>query len=164
MGRGKHPDIRQNSSMNSLLNIDLGDVETFHETPNDLKKEREVMGALMQRFGWESATKLSASRDRLDFSCEVDGKTVALVEIKCRNIHFGQYSNLFVAAAKYRELYRAGEDYGLPAYLCVALVDGIYTHQAKHPSLFPKFPGGRTDRGNPKDIEMMIGIPWEAFE
>lgn len=149
--------------MNSALNIELGDVDTLHETPNDLKKEREAIEVVLKHFGWDSAYKLDPLRFRLDFGCELDAETVALAEVKCRNVRFKQYPDLFLSAAKYRELYTAGRDYGIPTYLCASITDGVYIHEATHPSLFPKFRGGRTDRSNPKDVEFLIGIPWENF-
>lgn len=139
----------------------------IYETQASIKAEKEIIDTFCARYG-ASAVKLSAVNYRLDWGIFIDGRLVAYAEVKDRDIRFGQYSGMYISAAKiahgrvlaksakcaFHLIIRCTTD-GVIAFANCGEDDGV--------DLGPIVLGGRTDRGTLGDIEPVHDIPWSSF-
>lgn len=91
----------------------------------DENNEREVAAILERR--WRCKLRKFGKLDPIDWWAERDGKVVAFVELKCRNIPSTKYATVFVTLRKWLDLLRAHEwtiD-GVPALIVVRWTDRI---------------------------------------
>lgn len=128
------------------------------ETEEDLDREAAATKALCEYLGAD-AIKLPM-RSRADQLLHSEGKCVAIVEAKCRNVSSARYEDYMLSASKYGALYDWAEK-GFDTYLLVRWTDatGFVSIPTKHTS----GTGGRYDRGDLADIEPMVYIPVDSF-
>ena len=133
-----------------------------YETESDVSRE------------WACALKLAEAWDKIPqklpkfYPCDimmVSKKTnspVGWVEVKCRNINWGQYPTLHISVHKVADLMTLAEASGLPAFIAVQMNDCLVAHKIAHP--YPVVFGGRTDRNDPEDMEPVFDIPFSSFK
>lgn len=133
-----------------------------YETEQDRAREREVMAALEARSG------LKARQMPLRYPVDIavlnaDGKIRSFVEVKRRNISYGQYDHLHLSVEKVVYMKLLTEATSIPVHLCAYLKDGMYLTQITDEFNAPIEIGGRVDRGDPDDVEPVYCIPWGVF-
>lgn len=123
-------------------------------------------GKLIRRFlevQYPGATymKLPISY-RLDIGVIQGGIITAFAEFKCRNIRMDLYDSFFISLSKLMIL----QDYvgrGFVSHLVVGWTDYMGVFEPRVTDEFEIRPGGRTDRGDPADMEPMAHIPTTSF-
>ena len=101
------------------------------------------------------------SKVRVDVAYMKDGLIITLVEIKRREVPFGEYPSMMLSASKYDSLKQAEKALNLPILMLWAFVDDVYAwfrvplpdHVLTHST------GGRIDRGDLDDVEDVIMVP-----
>lgn len=96
---------------------------------------------------------------------DANGAPKCWVEIKSRNIVFGQYGHLHLSLDKVTRLQTVSELLKIRAIIIASLKDGIFWHGVppKGAVLHTEM-GGRRDRGDPKDLEEMACFFWDDFK
>lgn len=122
-----------------------------YETAADQSRERLIVDRVCERFGMK-AVKLPQFRD-IDFAL-VRGEVVwGVAEVKCRNKHYPQ---MFLSLHKVQALrnYAAA---GLQARVIFATPQGVFTKKIGPLEIDGWIGiGGRTDRGDNKDQELLV--------
>lgn len=127
----------------------------IYETPHDRQRQQ----AAAETFGAAINAQLVATppKTRHDYDAFRGGVMVGHIEIKCRTTPVDKYPTYTVAAHKVDAL----RGLGLPAVIVVRWADAIgwcwptdETHRAM---------GGRWDRGDPADREVVAHFPISAF-
>lgn len=87
------------------------------------------------------------------------------IEIKYRDIYWGQYKDIILSAHKARQGWYRYTKHGEPFIFVVFCKDGLFRYRMtrKNAYLLETTQGGRIDRGDPRDIEKVIRIPIEFF-
>jgi hypothetical protein len=86
----------------------------------------------------------------------------AIAEIKCRTHKYGDFPTFFISAEKLRKLHALHISTGLPTLIIVSWSCGTVGH-VMIPVDVTVTIGGRTDRNDAKDIEMLVHIPINKF-
>lgn len=95
-----------------------------------------------------------------------DGKPVAVVEVKTRNMYWGQYDDLAVSYKKLEECLEVSTSLGVPFVFVVMCETGIFESQINTLEGLKTSIGGRTDRlhlGIKTDVEKRAHIPNKLF-
>ena len=130
------------------------------ETAEDRSKEDEV-AEYVARI-WKCEQFSNGELAHIDRSFTRAGKLVALVEIKCRNVAKDAYPTYMISYRKVKDgLFQAGMD-RVPFILVVKWLNSIGWVKIEERGLIIR-PGGRTDRGDPADIEDCVHIPIASF-
>jgi len=122
-----------------------------YETPADMSVERAVMDVLAAPGGFtvEKLEKYGPA----DFALLKNGHVRMVCEVKKRNKHYPQ---MFVSLAKVQAL----RDYaaiGIQARVIFATPDGVFSKEIGPGEIDGWIGvGGRSDRGDPKDREMVV--------
>jgi len=88
----------------------------------------------------------------------------ALLEIRRRNIKFGQYPSIIVPLHKYSDGIKLKKQYNIPFIIAVGCDDKIVMHSLRDDvSKYECCKGGRNDRGDPNDIEDCYFVPNRMF-
>lgn len=131
-----------------------------YEGDKDLKAEYEIAAELTRAWAWRFE-KLR-KEDRWDFLAYENDRPAAFVEIKNRKNPSTQYPTLILSAKKYM--------WGLAymrlnvcAIIVVRWTDGIYWMKIDQGAAPDIRYGGRSDRGDPKDIELLVHLPVDWF-
>jgi hypothetical protein len=135
------------------------DVRWYHQTEEDLRREREVAAVVERAFDLK-AIKLP-DYTRVDFLLHRDGVAKSVIEIKCRNVSSDRYDTYMVSKGKYNALL-GWVDMGFKAALVVRWTDAIGI--VRVPIDHTEGVGGRTDRGDALDIEAVVHIPIDRFK
>jgi hypothetical protein len=133
-----------------------------YETAQDRQREAAVARAVATHLGM-SATKL-AKYDFADFALTRGEHVAGLLEVKVRRVASTTYPTYHVSMAKLLKLVQWQP---LEIYLAVQWTDRLGLLQLRPDRLSPvEFLsiGGRQDRGDPMDIEIMANISVSAFE
>ena len=135
-----------------------------YERSEDRRNEQRVVDVIRREYGLESlqlppfaaADILVLNEDRsLRYWCE----------IKTRRIAFGTYRSLNISLDKVERLQRLEAMTKVPALIVANLTDGVFFHRCPIAGSFIETErGGRTDRGDAKDIETMACLSWDKFK
>ena len=131
-----------------------------YERPADRSAEREVIDELLTLLGGLKAHKLPRA-DQIDFAItDADKNVVAVAEVKCRT---QRYPTLMLSASKWLRLqeYRS---LGIDALLVVRWPEGTFIAPALPECVASVEIGGRIDRGDPEDMEMVVHVRGDAFK
>ena len=91
-----------------------------------------------------------------------EGTLLGLAEIKCRTFTPGQYPTLGLSAHKWQALVDCW-DRGVPGYLYVRLLEEDLMLTVGKRIEVELTTWGRTDRGDPQDVERAVMIPMDLF-
>jgi hypothetical protein len=139
-------------------------VRPLYETAQDLAHEAEIIEAVVSGLGYDHALKLSRAYG-LDWALVRGGRVGGYAEVKDRDLAFGVPGGYYIALLKSMAARVITATTGRPCWLVVRFSDGgvrIADFRAAINSAVVEH--GRTDRGDPHDIEPCAAIPWEAFE
>lgn len=128
----------------------------INETISDIQNETRVIRQFCDAWGMQFV-KQSMS-DRVDFRLYRDGCVVALAEVKCRSNDRRRYPTFFVSQDKANEAIRRADEMGVPCLLIVSFTDGIHYCVLTAKAISLTSVGGRSDRGQNGDIELMAHI------
>ena len=135
-----------------------------YETQYDRQREAEV--AAHVESVWKAKCLMMPKFSAADMLI-LDGQNnpKCWVEIKSRNIIFGQYQNMHIAVEKILRLQELIKLTKLPAIIIANLQDGIFWHHCPQTETeIVKDMGGRTDRNDPQDVGVMACFNWNDFE
>jgi hypothetical protein len=133
----------------------------IYEKPEDIVAERTVLDRACE--GWRCTAKKLPIKYELDYLLLREGKGVAWLEIKSRTNPRTEYPTYMIALTKIMAARRLSEASQLRSFLLVQWSD--YCGYVRLDSLldFRVAVGGRTDRGDPDDIEPVALIPIMDF-
>ena len=131
----------------------------YYQTEDDLRREREVAAAIERAYGL-TAIKLPDNA-RADFLLHRDGTAKSVIEIKCRNVSSAKYDTYMISKSKYDAML-GWAAMGLKAAIVVRWTDTIGV--VRVPVEHAEDTGGRTDRGDARDIEAVVHIPIDHFK
>ena len=125
----------------------------YYQTEDDLRREREVAAVIERAYGL-TAIKLP-DHARADFLLHRDGTATS------RNVSSAKYDTCMISKGKYDALL-GWAAMGLKAAIVVRWTDtiGIVRVPVEH----VEDTGGRTDRGDARDIETVVRIPIDCFK
>ena len=131
-----------------------------YETPADKRRESDVLEYYAQLMNTGCVgTKRFSYHD----GCLIkDSRLFERVEIKVRTNHSSKYRDYMLSYDKFRKLLEAEATGVCPVVLLVMFIDGLFRCYLP-PHSFSTGDGGRTDRGDPADIERVVYIPLELF-
>lgn len=133
-----------------------------YETREDLTREAELSRVASKKFN----CTFSKMPDRygLDFCATRDGRVVCFAEVKVRTTPFSMYQTYMISLGKVMAARNLAGVTGLPSLLIVGWSDAWgQTRLDIDPWVGSISVGGRTDRGDPQDIEPVVMIPMSAF-
>jgi hypothetical protein len=139
----------------------------FYETATDRDREANIIGRFMVLSGLSKQDILIRATPpgtAWDYSLFSGNEIVGLVEIKTRFVSSTTYPTLILSARKVDALLSFTSPNGtnsLPVILLVQYTDGLFWTPLNRILLdsCPIQTGGRTDRGDSKDIEPVYHIP-----
>lgn len=134
-----------------------------YETKQDKRREHEVLGALSVK--WKCEAIPSDRFHTYDAVLKRDGKVVGCVEIKCRDMGIDRYPHLIISKKKCDLIVSLcnRHPHKPKALLVVSLHDRIVGTELT-PLKYETAVGGRNDRGDPADVEIVYQIPWTSFK
>lgn len=130
----------------------------LYETADDLRNEAVAIATLCEALQCTSAKM--PLRSRADAVLVKDGEARTIVEFKQRKVRRRAYDTYMIGKAKYDALL-AWRDHGFKSVLLVQWRDELA--YVLLPVEHEVAEGGRTDRGDPRDIEAVVHIPTDAF-
>ena len=134
-------------------------VRPTYETEADLSREENIARYAARK--WDCAMRKQDKYNQFDYLI-IKGKDVkAFVEIRTRTHIKGTYPTCFVSANKVQAAFSMRLATGLPSIFLVGWKDCI--GWASLTEIYKITMGGRTDRGDPADIEAVAEIPIEKF-
>lgn len=99
-----------------------------------------------------------------DYEVRRDGRTVALVEVKCRTCVMHTYPTYMVSRAKVDALRSEARAQGVAPILLVRWTDAAgWVRLDRRTEEWSDAVGGRTDRADPMDTERVAHIPIRLF-
>ena len=130
----------------------------IYETSQNRAAEQEVVDRLSK--AWQASIvrfpKL-AKVDRLVFS---GGMARGWLEIKCRKNRVDAYPTYMISARKIQDGLALSDTTKIPFILVVSWLGDI--RWIKVESMYPTRSGGRVDRGDAQDIELVCDIPLDT--
>jgi hypothetical protein len=134
-------------------------------SPEDRNNETKVIEALSKA---RPGVHFSGCDLRCDYDFEAykDAELLVIGEIKNRNIMWGEYATIHVAADKIAVCLDHAKRLKCDFAFVVACFDGIYCLNVT-PELFAtseRRQGGRFDRGDAADVEEMVHFPIDKFK
>jgi hypothetical protein len=133
----------------------------YYENKDDLHNERNIVEKLSIRWGCY-AIKLPL-RYGFDFGLLRNGRMMAAVEIKKRDVTSTTYPDIILSLAK-AECGERFRKWGIIPMFVVEFQDGIYKHRISLNHQYKIDMGGRQDRGDWQDMEPVIHIPMKLFK
>lgn len=138
----------------------------IYETQEDLAKELLVMEYLKKQKGIAYSKRKAMSV--FDFDMYHRGKHIGYCEIKCRSHDADRYGAFIISKKKWDTMLKWSLSLGYNFYLVVDFNNGVrfINYQKQLNDLckwVTKDRRGRTDRGDPKDIEEVVVIPMWLF-
>jgi hypothetical protein len=130
-----------------------------YESYQNVSEELQIAATFCEVFGckYEQYPPLH----HLNGKFTVGGRTAAVVEIKQRRNKSTTYPTLMISAAKCANGRDWGQKENAPFILLVKFTDGLFMTKATRK--YQEAIGGRTDRGDPNDLERCAYIPMEKF-
>lgn len=128
-------------------------VRPKYETSGDRANESKVAELLEGK--WNAKAVKLPIRYFLDYGLFRDGVLVAVVEIKCRTCRSDTFPTAMICATKRVHANQLSLSLNVPCLLVVEYVDCMkYIDFAMQPDQIKI--GGRTDRGDPQDVGIMV--------
>lgn len=126
-------------------------------TDEDMRGEREVAQELERVSGWK--VHYFGKYNPVDFYAEKDGRVIAVLELKRRNITSRQHETIFLSVRKMLALQLAGIGLNVKPLFVVRFIDGLFVLKVN--DFIPTQPviAGRTDRGYSTDQEPIYRVP-----
>lgn len=131
----------------------------IYEGQGDRDAERVISDAL--RRSWRCDLQPTPTLAPVDYLARRDGKLVALVEIKARKNTMGAYPTYMISASKLLTMRSLSEMLGVPSIIVVGWSDKI--GWAAPDNVTDLTVGGRSDRGDSRDKELVAHIPISSF-
>ena len=135
----------------------------IYESANDRRRQDDAIRALALATASEAvATPRLAG---WDYEMQRNGKCMALVEVKCRTCRSDTYPTYMLALHKAHRLRQASSDRNVRGVLLVAWTDriGWLRLDGMDVKSWIVTIGGRTDRSDPADVEMVVEFPIHQF-
>lgn len=132
----------------------------IYETGSDVAREAAIAALVAERYG-ATAKKLPA-RYCLDHAFMRGDKLVGLAEIKCRKNPSTRYPTLMVSLLKWMTARDVAKAARVPGFLVVSWTDRVGMISVDADDIVPGV-GGRTDRGDADDVELVVHIPVSKF-
>lgn len=123
--------------------------------------ERKIADVVCKAFGVEMV-KLPMSY-QIDFVVLRDGVIKSVLEVKQRDINLTTYPTIILSMHKYMFGKKLNEEMGVPFIFVIGLKNGIFWVDLSDKK-YPVALGGRTDRGDDQDVELVIQIPTSDFK
>lgn len=123
----------------------------IYETQNTLDAEKSLVEYL--EVVWSCSFKKLSRKAQLDYAAFRHDKLVALVELKCRTVRSDTYPTYMLSLDKIFAAHRLKQIAGVPVFLIVQWIDVIGYMQIGSPDTVGL--GGRIDRDDPQDIELV---------
>jgi hypothetical protein len=132
-----------------------------NESPEDLKREAEILRAFGRSRGFHRYVKLSPILYGVDFACfrGPGDHLAAWVEVKARD---RLYDTVLLSFAKAERLHRLALAANVRGFFVVSVSDGIYFHVIEAPHQYQIKLAGN-DRGQNGDREPCVMIPLDKF-
>jgi len=136
----------------------------FAPHPEDAtRNEDRVSARLKQLHDWDC--QRTPKLHPFDFWARLGGRLVGIVEVKHRDMIWGDYPTIHVSLKKVRRCLEEARAVKVPFFFAVLCTSGLFVAQLgfeNTASLSVKM-GGRTDRGISKDVEQLVDIPLSYF-
>jgi hypothetical protein len=129
----------------------------MYESAHDRERERAVAEATFGPHGL-SVRKLPLAYE-VDFAVLRGERVVGVVEVKVRG---RAYETLLLSLHKLQALQRCARS-GLRAWVLVSVPEGVYAQRIRPDEPVDVRWGGRTDRGDPQDVEPVAHLPMAAM-
>ena len=130
-----------------------------YETDDHLKKEEEL--AQFAAFRWKCEMRKQDKYNQFDYIAIKDKKINAFVELRCRNNSIHKYPSCFITVNKLYQAHAMHQATGVKVLFLVGWDDR--TGVADLTKQYPVALGGRVDRDDPADIEIVAEIPISSF-
>ena len=127
----------------------------IYETSENRKSEQAVADLLAS--AWKTSILKLPKLAKIDRLVVADGNVRAWLEIKCRYNRMDAYPTYMISAHKIKDGLALSEATKIPFILVVSWSDGV--RWTKVESMYPTRSGGRVDRGDAQDIELVCDIP-----
>jgi hypothetical protein len=99
----------------------------------------------------------------VDFELLRAGAPVALLEVKRRSCASDAYPDYAIGEEKWHKMVAEGKAQGLPVFFAAHFSDrALWTPVVE--GRFRAYRGGRRDRGDKRDVETMVHVPWKEFK
>ena len=132
-----------------------------YETTADREREADIAATLAD--AWRCQLIPMPPKTPFDYAAARGGKVQALVEIKTRTNHANKYPTYMISAEKINECLTRSINWRVPFYLVVSFQDQIMFWSGKSMGFSLEI-GGRQDRGDSQDIELVYQIPMTEFK
>lgn len=133
--------------------------------PIDRRNERLVADAMAAKY--KLAVQQQTDERCYDFALYSGDKTRAIVEVKTRDIYWGQYPDIQVSQDKIENCIAAAAALGCPFLFVVKCETGIFEAQINTLTGLKTSIGGRRDRMHLKistDVERLVHFPINLFK
>lgn len=134
---------------------------TLYESDKDRVTQKKIADQLAQL--WKCDVMTMPKRHPVDFLFG-DTSGACWIEVKRRYVESKKYATLIIDKEKLVAGHRHSEATGLPFGIVVHWNDGIFFARVDDPSEYQCAPGGRRDRGDANDIDIVAHIPTQRFE
>lgn len=132
----------------------------IYQTPEQRTRER-WFGALTA-CKWGCEFEQMPDLNSYDLKLFRKNQLMALLEIKTRDFPSKKYPTFIVSSSKWNTIKKAGIELGVPVFLVVAYHDVfVFIKVDFDPDTHM---GGRYDRGDAADEELMVRIPLKSFK
>jgi hypothetical protein len=132
------------------------------QTLDDLDNERSVIEVWDQKMHCTSH-KLP-DHYYADYCCVRNNQPVAIVEIKRRNLSWGDFPTFVVGAKKRMECLRLAEYFNIPAFMVFQYNDGVYYANFAEKPLRHEWKGRFRNARDTQDQEPMVFWSDEVFK
>jgi len=131
-------------------------------TNQDLNNEIAVAKFLESKWGCE-ARKMPNKFSRFDYALLRSGQLTCMAEIKCRTCPVGYYDDYMISYDKWSYGVHGYEVMHLTHIIVVAWSDAVGWVYCANQNASKCRLGGRTDRGDESDVEVVVDIPIKNF-
>ncbi len=131
---------------------------------NEANMANEDAVARILKSKWRGRILKTAKFYPFDRIVEVDGVIKAFVEIKCYTTKFRQFDSFKISMKKIEWGIDTTVNFGVKCLIVGRWVDVLAFHTVDVDFVYPLLIGGRYDRNDPVDVEVMASIPWGKFK
>ncbi len=131
-----------------------------YEQPEDLAREDAVAEYLAEKMGCQQ--KKLGPHD-IDRELTLGGQVFSYAEVRTRTNEYRRYPTYIVDWDKLVKGLVKAKPLGVPFLLVVGFTDGVYGWMVDGIEELDVRPGGRSDRGDPNDQDMVAHIPMRRF-
>lgn len=138
-----------------------------YETAADLKREEDVIRRVALALGLDYRKATVQYANQYDFFLTYFGKVRAFVEVKCRDIEWGQYPDIMLSLAKWTKGHHWAEHANIPWMLAIRTNDDqvhvVQIWKGWANELEPDFEARLKNTRDEGDIEPVVHIPNQWF-